>query len=551
MALLDALRRKKPSPPRTHSSITQFASISLASASLSSPLAQVAGGGTGWQKKAWDFYDVVPEMRLVVGYRASALSKVKLTIAKTTPDGDELITDQRSEAMLETLFGGIANHPSALSRYAQHLTIIGETYTFVVKDEDGRDEWLIVPADQVNFNRKTLRFTHPITGVDVSYDVEDLYNFRLWQPHPHKFWEADSPTRGGISSLDKIQAIDASIKATALSRLTGAGLYPMPLEASLPGPTEDAQGSPEDEFQREFHRVTSMARADPNSAAASNPIFVWMPAEAIKAMLDKPISFWSDFDDQASEMRDNEIRRYATGQPLPTEMVTGLQNVNHWTGWQLSEEDLKFDIAPLAQLICDALTVRVVQPVMGSDFVVVPDFSDLVTRPNRTPETLEIFTAGAASINELRESAGLPPIDGGNTVGTLVTPDGDGEEPPMQVDSQRTQPAQIDRAQDPATFASAQMLARDLVYTAGQWLLTHSGRANRPVLESVSAMERHVTFHADESVITEAVNRVKPKYEDVVSTDLFDRVVGYVGHICDGRERYSAEGLSEWVNRGS
>jgi len=531
-----------------HSTSSQFASISLASASLSSPLAQVAGGGTGWQKKAWEFYDVVPEMRLVVSYRAAALSKVKLQIARVTPDGPELITDQRSQSMLETLFGGISNHAASLSRYAQHLTIPGETYTFVIKGDDGKDEWLIVPADQVNFNRKTLRFTHPLTGEDLSYNIEDLYNFRLWQPHPHKFWEADSPTRGGISALDKIQAIDASIKTTAMSRLVGAGILPMPLEMNLPAPTADQEGmSPEDAFQQTMHKGVSQSISDPNSPARHVPYFMWMPAEAMAALRDKPITFWSEFDDQASGLRDTEIRRYATGQPLPTEMVTGVGDLNHWTGWQLSEEDLKFDIAPLAQTICDALTVRVVQPVMGPDYIIQADFSDLVSRPDRTPEAIELRAAGVISLNETREAAGYAHVDGGDDIGAMERDD---IADPVRIESERAAPPLLDRGGDPADFGVAEMLARDIVYTAGQWMATHSGRANRAQVTAVDALERHVTFAADGDVLVEAVARVKPKYEGVVAGALFDCVVGYVGHIFGGREGYSSVGLRSWVRSG-
>lgn len=320
---------------------------------------------------------------------------------------------------------------------------------------------------------------------------------------------------------------------------------PCPLEASIPAPTTDPDGmSPQDSFQKTFHEVVSAARSNPNSAAAAVPFFVWMPADAIAALKDKPISFWSDFDDNASELRDTEIRRYATGQPLPTEMVTGVGDVNHWTGWQLSEEDLKFDIAPLAETICQALTLRVVQPVMGQSFIVEPNFSDLVTRPNRTPETLEIFNAGAASVNELREAAGLHPIDGGDSVGSMSTASPTDS---IQVPSERTQPAQIDRAQDPANFGVADVLARDLVFASAQWLLTHSGRANRGVLASVEPIKRHVCFSMGQDVLGEVVEKIKPKYVGVISDEFFNDVRLYVSDIFSRREEYSADALATWL----
>lgn len=539
--------RKKMQGRRTHVGRSEYASMSLSSMSVSSPLAST-GSGLGWVKKAWDFYDVVPEMRLVVDYRAAALSKVKIRVGVMTEDGPEVITDSRSELILDQLFGGQMYHSEGMSRYAQHLTIIGDTYTFVVNN-NGQDQWLIVPADHVNFTASRVSFTNPMDGVNVEYDTASIYNHRLWQAHPHNAWEADCPTRGAISTLDTIHHMNASIRSMAKSRLIGAGILPIPLEANLPQPTgDDANLSPLDGFTKLLGQVASRAIQNPNDASAHVPILLGMPAEAIKSLMQKPISFWSEFDENVADLRDTEIRRYAAGQPLPTEMITGYQDVNHWTGWHLSEEDLKFDIAPLTETILDALTVRIVQPLHGPKFVLIPDYSDIVTRPNRLPEAIELHAAGVLTNDEVREIAGFPPLDDSLARDAKQKQDDN----VMQVPSQRTNPPEeLDRTRDQDTqYAVATLVARDLLYTAGQWLLTHSGRGARKEIAAVAAVDRHVQFAADSGVHAEAVTRVRPKYDGVVDDALFGKVSSYVGHIIEGRKRFDDAELRSWVSNG-
>jgi len=537
---INKLKKKKRPPARIHTSSNEFASISLASASMST-FTQIAGTGSAWQARAWEYYDVVPEMRLVVAYRAAAMSKVKIKVMLRTPDGDVQQTDDRSQAMLDKLFGGVVHHSASLARYAEHLTIVGESFTFVIPDPDlpGRDLWIIVPPDHVKVTGTIVQVTNPFSGEEERYGL-DVFNYRLWAPHPHKFWEADSPTRGGLSTLEKIQALDSAIRTAAMSRVAGAGVWFLPQELNLPATTtgEDVI-SGQDQFKKDFHRNMSAAITDQNSASRQSPMITWGPMDVIKDIKD-PIRMWSELDENASELRDAEIRRYAAGQPLPTEMVTGVGKVNHWTGWQLSEEDLKFDIAPLTQLILDAVTLRVVAPMMGDNYFLEADFSDLVSRPDRTPEALQLREAGAITINELREQAGYDPLPAGQGDQLVPTPiDTTVRVPSTRVES----PQEIERAQDPAAFAVADIIARDLLHGTGQWVLTHSGRSNRAALADVPPISRHLTFSVARDVYEDVVARVKPKYVGAVPDVLFNAISSHVGGLVDSSAPYDRDDL--------
>jgi hypothetical protein len=512
MALRDLFRwRSKPT-------VRTFASMSLASGPITT---QTPATSSNWQEKAWRFYDVVPEMRLVVGYRAAALSKVTLQIANLSELEPEIVDNPQTRAVLELLFGGVSKHAEALSRIAQHLTIVGETYNVILED-DGTEEWLILPPDHVNRSQLYIdatgrragyvRIRHPLTGVDVLIDANAAqFNImRLWTPHPHDFWDADSPTRGAISTLDKIQHMDAAVKAASRSRMTGGGLLFLPQEMALPTPSSTEKNtSPEEEFQNNLYKAVSTAIQNPESAEAAAPVISWVPGDIIEKIPDKPLTFWSDFDKSVKELRDTEIRRYAAGQPMPTEMITGVGEVNHWTGWHLSEEDLKFDIAPLAQTICDHLTINVVAPLLGKQWAVVPDFSDLVTRPNRTPEAIDLKREGIISVSEARVAAGYPED----------FPDEQGAGDVLKVRSERSSgavkvgPPSRPELTESGEFSAAELLVRDLLCTAGQWILTHSGRENRQVLAEVPALSRHVVFRqTDGKAWDKAVCTARDKY---------------------------------------
>jgi len=542
--LRDLFRRQEWSPADARSPVVRsFASTSLASGPITTAL-NLPRSGWDWQRKAWDFYDVVPEMRLVVGYRAAALSKVKLQIGRVDGGVTDIVDTPQTQAFLEQLFGGVEYHGSALARIAQHLTIVGGTYIVIVKGHES-DEWLIIPPDQMDFTHYYTRvdengnsqqagfisFNDPGTGNKRRVPIGDINFLRIWQPHPRNFWDEDSPTRGAISTLEKIAYLDAVIKSAARSRLVGSGVWFLPHELSLPAATVTGSGlSREDFFKKEIHDAMTASLSNPDSAAAQSPILVFVPGEMLDK-IQKPVNFWSEFDQAVNELRDTEIRRYAAGQPLPTEKITGVGDVNHWTDWHLSEEDTKFDIGPLASLITDAISPWLVQPVLGPRHILVPDLSDVASRPDRTPEAINLYGAGVITRGEARLASGYPedlPDDEEQAAAVSIPAPRESQDPPVQPDV------------DEEAFAVADMLVRDVMCTGGAWLLRHTGREHRSMLEPVPAMERHVVSPAvAEDVLAQVLPRVREKYdEERVSSALFGVVSDYVRDLYSRRAFY-------------
>lgn len=75
--------------------------------------------------------------------------------------------------------------------------------------------------------------------------------------------------------------------------------------------------------------VAETALKDPESAAATVPILLELPGDAIDKM--EHFRFESSFDEMAIKLREEAIRRFALGLEVPAEILLGLGDINHWS----------------------------------------------------------------------------------------------------------------------------------------------------------------------------------------------------------------------------
>jgi hypothetical protein len=518
----------------------------------------------GWQGKGWQYYDVTPEVRQVVYHRSRAVSKVVINIAMYDENRQiEIVDEPATRALLEWLFGGRQNHGQNMGLLAQHRTIVGESVLIIAENQPtpaGATEtlWWTLAPDQVDTSHMSgpagyIEAKSPTDGQPRRFPTDGpnpVRVIRSWKKHPHQQWEADSPIRGGIATLDTIAHLTASIKSAALSRLIGGGLYPIPLEAQLPQPTaNDKAGiTAYDKFRQDLYDAASTAIQNPGSAAAQMPIFLHIPAEAIKAMLEKPIDFSTKFDERAGELLDMAIRRFAQGQPMPTEKMAGDGAGNHWTAWQISEEDLQMDIGPLTEEILADLTKEILHPLMGrNDLFFHPDYTSLVTRPDRTPEAMELYIAGVITIEEARDMSGFPEQFDGHLKDTLqvssqrlpsdtATAKGldtvDAEITKPQIDTTKIRPEipQRQTARDGKTAFTAlvtdHLLVTELLRETGKKMLTSAPRAARGAMMEIPEEERHLHFDGAFAAFQHVVPKVVSRYTNVLDEPQIQAGVG-------------------------
>ncbi|MFD8226834.1 hypothetical protein ACFV16_21980 [Streptomyces massasporeus] len=367
-----------------------------------------------WQEEVWRFHETLGEFNFGVDWLANMLSRVRLRAARLKPDSDEpeIVTTGTAAELMMLFGGGVAGQSQLMRRLTVQLSLPGEGY--LVGEQDGKVErWQARSVDEVRVQSgkyQVMDEESAVTGQDWRDLAPDHHVVRVWRPHGRYFHMADSPARSAREIMRELELVNRKIAAEYLSRLASAGLVLLPDELSFPVREEFADdpdiGNP---LMAEWIEIAATAIQNPGTASAVVPIPLVGPADAIDKV--KHIDFTLKIDDKTIEKRDSAIKRLATKLDMPAEVLLGMGDVNHWGAWQLEESGLKTHIAPVAELICDALTRGYLQPRLeasGEDpaaWVVWYDMSELALSPDRSGnatlayDRLEI--SGAALRREL------------------------------------------------------------------------------------------------------------------------------------------------------
>lgn len=370
-----------------------------------------------WYAQAWEYFDTIGEYRYAVTWVGNLLSRARLEVWE---DGKPTTNPVALEA-LQSLFGGEEGQREMLRQLGTHLTVPGDCYILGEDMGTEPDEWSVVAA-----NRLTK------TGGTWKIGKKELSNplvIRIWRPHPLKGDASDSPTRAVLPILDEIDSFSKYVKAQISSRLTGSGLLAIPSEITFGtvrglldqnSENKDALASSGvDAFLREFIETVAMATADPTDASARVPIILQGPGEFLDKI--QHITFWSELDAQAKELRDEAIRRLALGMDMPPEILTGTGEMNHWNSWQVEEASIKSHTEPLLQIITTSLAKGYLRPYLEEEagmskdkarkFTFHADTSKIRLRPNRSKEAIELYNLGELSAEAMLRENGFDPAD--------------------------------------------------------------------------------------------------------------------------------------------
>lgn len=385
-----------------------------------------------WQAVAWEHYETCGELRFAAEWLGNSLSRAKLFAGRLDGPTGKVIpvpgSDPAAVAMT-TLCGGHDGQSEMLKRLGPHLTVPGESYLVGWDDAaTGRQNWATLCNDEIEESVPAGTVTILWQGEKIDLPADALI-IRIWRPHPRMYWEANSPVRGLEMILNELYKLTQHVSAQADSRLAGAGLLVLPLETTFPPPPGEATETTDDDptaaatqglsgFMRTLaaSMVTPIANRDDASAVV--PVVVQAPGDQIKNV--RHISFATPLSQEAMSLRQEAIRRLAAGLDMPSEILTGLGGSNHWTAWQIDESSVKTHIEPILQLICNALTVCYLRPIMGedpddSDLVVGYDASELKQRPDRSAIAKDLYSLGELSGDALRREAGFDDSDAPTT----------------------------------------------------------------------------------------------------------------------------------------
>jgi len=401
------------------------------------------GGGkqSEWQAKAWAAYKEVGELRFYTGWRAASASRVRLIASEIDPDtgvptgsiDPDNTEGQRVAEIVRSIAGGPLGHAKLIKRVVECLTIPGEVWIVILfvdqpdpanPQKQAPPTWLAVTPDEITAGGKDTTIELP-NGEKYTYKDGKDGMFRVWNPAAWRAKEADSPVRATMDSLHEIVRTTKTISNASKSRLIGNGVVFVPQEMSLPTMNvpvaSNKPGAPippvlqtaaVQQLQDLLFEVAKTAYDDEDSMAALIPMFAGVPGEMIAQV--QHLKFDNTITDTAIKTRNDAIMRLAMGLDVSPERLLGMgSQSNHWSAWQIGDDDVRLHILPPVELLCDAITEQVLKKVLAKEgidpnkYVVWHDASQLTVDPDKTDEARDAFDRGAITAEAMVKYLGL------------------------------------------------------------------------------------------------------------------------------------------------
>jgi hypothetical protein len=416
MAWWHAFTRRTATPAPTLAPNPQ--ALTAAATPVKTPRSELLRNTEGWQNEAWGYYDTLGEFRYAVEWEAAMLSRVRLYAARLEPGEDEPVRAESGPAvdLMTALGGGVAGQAQLMSGLSTQLSVPGEGYA-IAENVGGVEHWTVRSVDEVRV--KSGRFEvvdeHATSfGTQWRPLGEDSLVTRVHRPHKRWHYAADSPARAALPTMRELELVNRHILAQYLSRLASAGVVLFPDEITFPVREEFEDST--DPFMAEWIEIAAEAIRTPGTAAAVIPIPIRGPGEWIDKI--KHVDFTLKVDEKIIEKRESAIKRLGTQLNIPPEVLLGMGDLNHWGAWEVDEAALKTNIAPDAELICQAITTGYLQPRLKASgmrdyqqWVVWYDMSELALRPDRSGNAVQAYDRLEIDGAALRRETGFDEAD--------------------------------------------------------------------------------------------------------------------------------------------
>jgi hypothetical protein len=377
-------------------------------------------GNRDWQAEAWRLYDVVGELHFLASRIGDSLAQARLYVTEVDETGEETgeVNDPNIRRLAAVPLGTGAQRDDCLRLAGIDLAAGGECWIVgegaATRPEEAEGSWFVVTGAAFSKTGDDLFVRRPKNrgaggGKLKLTDGQDIL-IRCWRPHPNDIDQADAPTRPGIVPLREIELLTKREFAELDSRLTGAGMMFLPEGIDFPREENDPAGVAG--FMQLIQRTAAASMRDQSTATAMVPIMATVPMEAMQYIDQmKPINFWSELSAEIAPMKVAAISRLASFYEIPSEVLEGIGNANHWTAWLVSEEGIRW-IRGYLGLVADALTRGFLRLALASMGVPNPeryafafDTAPLAARPNRLDEAAQLHDRGLISDAEMVKAA--------------------------------------------------------------------------------------------------------------------------------------------------
>lgn len=394
-----------------------------------------------WQGDAWEYYDLIGEVKYVTNLVSSQISRVNLYVGyvdKTTnvpsiiDDVEGLDPEFIKDAndilyLLESGNGGTAG---LLRTAAINLFVAGECWLVrePAKYSTGEpDRYQIRSIDEITAtNGKTkqvaIKPRRDAKPADYTLLPPNGFATRIWRNHGRFSDEADSSLKGVLDICDAILQLDRAAIAAAKSRMN-AGMLFIPDGLSHAAQTDsemdpDLANDVEESFEQELIDGFMMPVEDITSGALLVPTMVRGPADLGQHL--RHISFERSVDPQLNQLGKDLLDRLLSGLDIPKDIAHGMSSVKYSNAIIIEEQLYKAHIEPLILFIVDCLTIGFLRQALrkqGWDeklvnrAVVWYDPTAITAKPSKAESAIALYGLKLVSGEAVLRANGFAPED--------------------------------------------------------------------------------------------------------------------------------------------
>lgn len=380
---------------------------------------------SAWQDQAWEYYDLIGEIKFSANFLASVVSRVRLfggyikdddlapTVLKNMEGiDDDLVVDvQRIMRRLGSGNGGV---PGLLQDASLNLFISGECYLVQEPGRPGngnKERWSCRSVKEMVFRKgkNAGTFIKPSKSTTTSEMIQ-LPNRaavqRIWRMHPAYSDDADSSMLGLLELCDELLLLNKASRGAAKSQ-TNAGLITVPDSLSNSSQSDgeidddeetmaDLSDDDTDAFEDEFIQALITPISDEGAASSVAPLLVRGPGDELDHIRHIPLD--RKFDETSANRADKVLDRILGGLDIPKEIVQGIADAKYANAVQVEETLYKAHIEPMVLLLCDALTEAFLHPMLKALGWKESDYENIVIWYDPSAITAKPSKAEAASV---------------------------------------------------------------------------------------------------------------------------------------------------------
>lgn len=325
--------------------------------------------GNTWQHSAWTLWRRLGELHYPTSQIARLCSRA---VYKSEPTFN--LDEVTSDSVAETA-----------RLLALNVLVAGEVwYIHTERDDEGKllpdgARWEVVSTAAPKWNQKIKHAT---------------VKLRVWVADPVLKELPDSAVQSILDPARELVTLGAQSRAQSRSRLS-QGILLRP--------------KGEDNFSDDFRTGMMTPVQDVDSVAAVVPMDIeTSDVEAWKFLtLERP------YDEDIPMKMERAVRRIALGLDIPPELLLGLGDVNHWTGWLVQEDTWVSHVAPVAQLVADVFATAA-EEFTGAVVEVTPDPGEILARRSTVRDALDAAEIGAVGLSFVRAAIGATDEDAPN-----------------------------------------------------------------------------------------------------------------------------------------